>query len=94
MLPKYADENFPKIRELVQGLEVTAKRHDSTPAQVALAWILAQGSDIIPIPGTKSIQRLDENTRAVSLCLKEAELAEIRALIDRNEVPGTRYPAV
>ena len=94
MLPKYADENFPKIRELVQGLEVIAKRHDSTSAQVALAWILAQGSDIIPIPGTKSIQRLDENTRSVSLCLKEAELAEIRALIDRTEVPGTRYPAV
>ncbi|KAJ5329116.1 Aldo/keto reductase [Penicillium brevicompactum] len=94
MLPKYADENFPKIRKLVQGLEVIAKRHDSTSAQVALAWILAQGSDIIPIPGTKSIQRLDENTRSVSLCLKEAELAEIRALIDRTEVPGTRYPAV
>lgn len=94
MLPKYAEDNFPKIRELVQGLEVIAKRHDSTSAQVALAWLLAQGSDVIPIPGTKSIQRLDENMRSVALCLSEAELKEIRALIDRTEIPGTRYPAM
>lgn len=94
MLPKYAEDNFPKIRELVQGLEVIAKRNDSTSAQVALAWLLAQGSDVIPIPGTKSIQRLDENMRSASLCLSEAELKEIRALIDRTEIPGTRYPAM
>jgi aryl-alcohol dehydrogenase-like predicted oxidoreductase len=94
MLPKYGEENFPKILELVQGLKAVAKTHDSTPAQVAIAWLLAQGSDVIPIPGTKSIKNLDENTRAVSLTLSEKELHEIRELINRTEIPGSRYPAM
>ncbi|CAG8129808.1 unnamed protein product [Penicillium salamii] len=93
MLPKYAAENFPKIRALVQGLTHIAKSHDSTPAQIALAWILAQGSDIIPIPGTKSIQRLEENARSVEIRLTDRELEEIRMLVQAG-VPGTRYPAV
>lgn len=92
MLPKYAAENFPQIRALVQGLMHIAKNHDSTPAQIALAWILAQGSDIIPIPGTKSIQRLEENARSVEICLTDRELEEIRVLVQAG-VPGTRYPA-
>ncbi|OGE48688.1 hypothetical protein PENARI_c026G07724 [Penicillium arizonense] len=94
MLPKYGEENFPKILELVQGLKAVASNHGSTAAQVAIAWLLAQGSDIIPIPGTKSIKNLDENTRTVSLNLSEKELTEIRELIDRTEIPGTRYPAM
>ncbi|KAJ5747994.1 uncharacterized protein N7511_009690 [Penicillium nucicola] len=93
MLPKYSEENFPKILELVQGLKAIASNHGSTSAQVAIAWLLAQGSDIIPIPGTKSTKNLDENTRAVSLDLSEKELQEIRDLIDRTEIPGARYPA-
>ncbi|CAG8046932.1 unnamed protein product [Penicillium olsonii] len=94
MLPKYAEENFPKIRELVQGLKQIAERHDSTAAQVAIAWVLAQGSDIIPIPGTKSVRTLEENARAVDLRLTGADLDEIRALIDCTDIPGLRYPAV
>ncbi|KAJ5788433.1 Aldo/keto reductase [Penicillium paradoxum] len=93
-LPKYADENFPKIQELVRGVEDIANNHGSTAAQVAIAWLLAQGSDIIPIPGTKSIKYLDENTRSVSLQLPDVELKEIRALIARTEVSGTRYPTM
>jgi aryl-alcohol dehydrogenase-like predicted oxidoreductase len=92
ILPKYAEEHFPKILQLVQGLKDVANNHGSTPSQVAIAWLLAQGSDIIPIPGTKSTQRLDENTGSVSLQLTETELSDIRALIQLTEVPGSRYP--
>ncbi|KGO44818.1 Aldo/keto reductase [Penicillium expansum] len=91
VLPKYAQENFPKILELVQGLKDVANNHGSTPAQVAIAWLLAQGSDIIPIPGTKSIKYLDENTKSVSLDLTDAEVQDIRALIERTKIPGSRY---
>ncbi|KAJ5170554.1 Aldo/keto reductase subgroup [Penicillium coprophilum] len=94
MLPKYAPEHFPKILELVQGLRDVANDHGSTPAQVAIAWLLAQGSDIIPIPGTKSIKNLDENTNSISLHLTDIELHKIRALIERTEIPGSRYPNV
>lgn len=94
MLPKYAPEHFPKILELVQGLRDVANNHGSTPAQVAIAWLLAQGSDIIPIPGTKSIKNLDENTDSAFLNLTDTELHDIRALIARTEVSGSRYPAM
>lgn len=93
-LPKYAQEHFPKILELVQGLKDIANNHGSSPAQVAIAWLLAQGSDIIPIPGTRSIKNLDENTQSVFLNLTDTELQDIRALISRTEVPGSRYPAM
>ncbi|KAJ5486257.1 hypothetical protein N7530_000557 [Penicillium desertorum] len=94
MLPKYAQEHFPKILELVQGLKDIANNHGSTSAQVAIAWLLAQGSDIIPIPGTKSIKNLDENTNSAFLTLTDTELQDIRALIARTEVSGSRYPAM
>lgn len=92
MLPRYSQENFPKILELVNGLEEVAKAHDSTPAQVSLAWVLAQGSDIIPIPGTKSTTRMDENAAAALLKLSDKEVQGIRELAERTEVPGLRYP--
>lgn len=91
-LPRYSQENFPKILELVKGLQEIAKAHDSTPAQVTLAWVLAQGSDIIPIPGTKSTTRMDENAAAALLKLSDKEVQEIRELAERTEVPGLRYP--
>lgn len=94
MLPKYTEENFPKIQELVQGLKHVGNAHDSTPAQVALAWILAQGPDIIPIPGTKSIKYLEENTGSANLRLTDEEIKAIKQLINRTEIPGTRYPAM
>jgi aryl-alcohol dehydrogenase-like predicted oxidoreductase len=94
MLPKYSEENFPKILELVEGLKGIADAHDSTTAQVALAWVQAQGSDIIPIPGTKSTARMDENAASSQLKLSEKELQQIRELVKRTEVIGDRYPAV
>ncbi|KAJ5565183.1 NADP-dependent oxidoreductase domain-containing protein [Penicillium frequentans] len=92
MLPKYAPEHFPKILELVEGLQKVAQVHGSTPAQVSIAWLLAQGPDIIPIPGTRSPQRMDENSSAALLQLTDEEVKDIRALVERTEVPGARYP--
>lgn len=93
-LPKYSEENFPKILELVEGVRRVARVHGCTPAQVAIAWLLAQGPDIFPIPGTRSSQRIDENTASALLQLTDNEVQEIRDLVERTEIPGTRYPAM
>jgi aryl-alcohol dehydrogenase-like predicted oxidoreductase len=93
MLPKYSEGNFPKILKLVQELKDVADAHGSTPAQVALAWLLAQGPDIIPIPGTKSAAKMDENAASALLHLSDQEVQEIRTLAERTEIEGTRYPA-
>ncbi|RFU34188.1 hypothetical protein B7463_g2174, partial [Scytalidium lignicola] len=92
-LPKYSEENFPKILELVQALKDVANIHGSTQAQVALAWLLAQGPDIIPIPGTKSTAKMDENAASALLQLSDQEVQEIRTLAERMEIEGTRYSA-
>ncbi|PKX89203.1 aldo/keto reductase [Aspergillus novofumigatus IBT 16806] len=81
MYPKYAEENFPEILKLI------------TPAKVALAWLLATGPDIVPIPGTKSAARMDENAAAALLQLSDQEVQEIRTLAEKVEIEGTRYPA-
>jgi aryl-alcohol dehydrogenase-like predicted oxidoreductase len=94
MAPKYSEENFPQILELVRGLKSVAHAHESTPAQVAIAWLLAQGPDIFPIPGTRSTKRVDENTASALLQLTDKEVQDIRDLVERTEVPGTRYPAM
>ena len=91
MLPKYSEENFPKILELVQGLKDVANAHRSTAAQVALAWLLAQGPEIIPIPGTKSTSKMDENAASALLQLSDQEVQEIRTLVEGIEIKGTRY---
>ncbi|KAJ5370368.1 uncharacterized protein N7496_006460 [Penicillium cataractarum] len=90
-LPKYSPENFPKILNLLDGLKDVAKTHDATPAQVAIAWLLAQGPDIIPIPGTRSANRMEENNRSSLLQLSDKEVQDIRELIQENEVHGDRY---
>lgn len=92
MLPKYSEENFPSILRLVQGLKDVGNVHGSTPAQVALAWLLAQGLEIVPIPGTKSANRMDENAAAALLQLSNEEVQTIRTLVERTEIKGTRYP--
>lgn len=94
MLPKYSEQNFPKVLDLVQGLKNVANAHGGTPAQVALAWLLAQGPEIIPIPSTKSTARVDENAASTLLQLSDQEVQEIRTLAERMDLEGTRYPAV
>lgn len=93
MLPKFSEENFPNILAVVQGLKDVAFAHGSTPAQVALAWLLAQGPDIIPIPGTKSATRMDENAASALLQLSDQEVQGIRTLVEQTQLQGTRYPA-
>jgi aryl-alcohol dehydrogenase-like predicted oxidoreductase len=93
MYPKYAGENFPEILKLVEKLKIVANGHESTPAKVALAWLLATGPDIVPIPGTKSAARMDENAAAALLQLSDQEVQEIRTMAEKVEIEGTRYPA-
>lgn len=91
--PKYAEKNFPEIMKLVGGIADVADAHGSTAAQVALAWLLAQGEDVVVIPGTKSTSKMDENAGAAVLKLSDGEVRTLRELAERVEIEGTRYPA-
>ncbi len=89
--PRFQDENFATNRRLVEAVtEIAAERH-CTPAQLALAWLLHQGQDIVPIPGTRSISRLDENAGATKLVLTTEELERINRVLTSTAVAGTRY---
>ncbi|KIY43339.1 Aldo/keto reductase [Fistulina hepatica ATCC 64428] len=90
-IPKYSRENFPKILNVVARLEEIGKKHNATAGQVTLAWILAQGEDFVTIPGTKRIKYLKENMGAANVQLSPEEVAEIRAIAETADIPGTRY---
>lgn len=90
-LPKYSEENFPKIMKLVNRLEEIARLKGATAAQVALGWLLAQGSDIVPIPGTKRSARMEENLKAADVVLSEIEVKELRTLAENMDIQGTRH---
>ncbi|PPQ82529.1 hypothetical protein CVT25_007138 [Psilocybe cyanescens] len=94
-IPKFSRENFPNILKLVAGFQDVGKNHGATAGQVALAWLLAQGDDIIPIPGTKKIKYLKENLGAADVRLSPEEIARIRNLAETvNTAVGglERYP--
>jgi aryl-alcohol dehydrogenase-like predicted oxidoreductase len=90
--PRFVGENFAKNRALVEPIETIAKEKGCTPAQLSLAWLLAQGPDVIPIPGTKQIARVEENLGALDVQLTSAELDRISAAIPIGAAAGTRYP--
>ena len=90
--PRYAGDNLAHNRALAQKVEAIAKRKGCTPAQLALAWVLAQGPDVIPIPGTKQMKRVVENIGALNVKLSDGELAEIASAVPAGAVKGTRYP--
>jgi len=90
--PRYAGDNLAHNRALAEKFQAIAKKKGCTPAQLALAWVLAQGSDVIPIPGTKQKKRLMENIGALSVKLSDGELAEIASVVPAGAVKGTRYP--
>ena len=92
-MPRFAGENFDKNQALVQRVKVIAKRKSVTPAQLALAWVLAKGEDLIPIPGTKRRKYLEENAAAVDIRLTSADVAELEAAVPENEIAGERYAA-
>jgi aryl-alcohol dehydrogenase-like predicted oxidoreductase len=90
--PRFQGDNFYKNLDLVHHIEVLAKAKGATPAQIALAWVMAQGEDIVPIPGTKKRSRLEENLKAVDIALTPAELEEIDRVLPKGSTAGTRYP--
>lgn len=87
--PRYQGENFQKNLSLVDVVKEIAGAKDAAPGQVALAWLLAQGSDVVPIPGTKRLKYLEENAAATSLSLTEDDLARLNALAPQTS--GPRY---
>ena len=89
--PRFQGENFNKNLELVKKIEEVATSKNCTPAQLALAWTLAQGEDIVPIPGTKKRNRLEENMGAINIELTEEDLRAINDIAPN--VAGLRYPA-
>jgi aryl-alcohol dehydrogenase-like predicted oxidoreductase len=93
MNPRFQGDAFEANLELVRRIERLAESKGCTPAQLALAWVLARGDDVVAIPGTRRAERLDENAAAVDLSLSPGELAEIDTVIPRDLVTGTRYPA-
>src|SRR5246127_4829708 len=91
--PRFMGDNFAKNRTLVERLEAIAAEKGCTQAQLALAWLLAQGPDVLPIPGTKQIARLEQNLGALEVRLTAAETDRISAAIPIGAAAGTRYPA-
>jgi aryl-alcohol dehydrogenase-like predicted oxidoreductase len=89
--PRFQGENFSKNLELVARVEEIAKEHKCTPAQLALAWVLAQGDDIVPIPGTRHPERVEENVAAVDVVLSESDLRRIDAAAPKGIAAGERY---
>lgn len=93
MVPRFSKENFPNILKLADGLKAIGERHGATAGQIALAWLLCQGEDVIPIPGTTKVKNLQENLGAASIKLTQDEIVEIRALAEKSDaVQGARYP--
>ncbi len=91
-MPRYQGENFYRNLELVKKISAMAGEKGCTPAQLAIAWVLAQGEDIITIPGSKRIAHLEENIAAENVQLTEADLQSIEAIMPAGIVSGTRYP--
>jgi aryl-alcohol dehydrogenase-like predicted oxidoreductase len=86
--PRFTEGNFEKNLRIVDEVEAVASEVDATPAQVALAWLLAQGDDIAPIPGTKRVSRVEENTAADGI---ELSAEQIRRLNDLTPAAGERH---
>jgi aryl-alcohol dehydrogenase-like predicted oxidoreductase len=91
--PRFAGENFDKNRALVERVEAIAADKECTVAQLSLAWLLAQGPDVIPIPGTKRIERVEENLAALDVHLTPDEIATIGESVPLGAAAGLRYPA-
>ncbi len=90
--PRFIGENFARNHALVSRVEAIAREKRCTPAQLALAWLLAQGDDVVPIPGTKRRDRLDDNLGALAVTLTAAEVARISAAVPPGAAAGERYP--
>ncbi|HXA78266.1 MAG TPA: aldo/keto reductase [Candidatus Acidoferrales bacterium] len=92
MSPRFQGDNFQKNLQLVARIEQIAEEKHCTPAQLALAWVLAQGQDIVPIPGTKRRTYLDQNLGALDIALTAADLRQMDGVLPRGAAVGARYP--
>ena len=92
--PRFQAENLAHNLALVDAVTALAAARGCTPAQLALAWLLSRGPQVVPIPGTRSIARLDENAASAALTLTADELARLAAVLALQPVAGTRYPAL
>jgi aryl-alcohol dehydrogenase-like predicted oxidoreductase len=92
VMPRYSKENFSKNMELVEAISQIAKSKGATPGQLTLAWLMKQGEDIIPIPGTTKKMNFDENMGALDVKLTEEEERQIREKVEAAEIMGNRYP--
>jgi len=93
MLPRFSEENFSKNLDLVNWLTQLAEKKGCTSGQLALAWLLKQGENVIPIPGTRQLKHLEENIEALNVTLSSEEVQEIREMALTADVRGERYPA-
>jgi aryl-alcohol dehydrogenase-like predicted oxidoreductase len=91
--PRFAADAFEHNRALVDRVRAIAARHGATPGQLALAWVLAKGDDLVPIPGTKRRKYLEENAAAADIALTRADVAELEAAVPASAVQGERYAA-
>jgi aryl-alcohol dehydrogenase-like predicted oxidoreductase len=92
--PRFKGENFERNLDLVRDIEAIAKDKGVTPAQLAIAWVLARGNDIVPIPGSRSIAHLEENLAAADIHLSDSELARIDEVAPKGVAAGDRYPSM
>jgi len=93
-ITRYQGENFQKNLDLVKKVEEIARAKNSTPSQLALAWVLAQGKDIVPIPGTRKRTRLEENLKSLDVQLTPADLRQIEATFPKGIAAGQRYSEI
>lgn len=90
--PRFKSENMAQNRVWLTKIEEKAKQHHCTPAQLALAWVLAKGEDMLPIPGTRKIHRLEENLAALNVKLNAQDMSELDQLASPDAITGERYP--
>src|SRR5699024_10425563 len=93
-IPRFSEKNRQSNQALVSEITRLASRKDASPAQIALAWLLAQHPSIVPIPGTRRLSRLEENMAATQVPLSADEVAELNSLAQRVGVHGARYDDV
>jgi aryl-alcohol dehydrogenase-like predicted oxidoreductase len=91
--PRFQGDNFAKNLELVAHVKRLAEKKGCSPSQLALAWVMAQGDFIVPIPGTKRRKYLEENLGAVAVSLSDEDRKAIDAVLPPGAAAGTRYPA-
>ena len=91
-LPRFQDGNLERNLDLVGAVTAVARERDCTPAQIALAWVMDQGDDIVPIPGTRRRKYLEENAAAADIALSEAERSRLNDALPLGTAAGDRYP--